>query len=66
MIWWFEVVDMIIIINIDVMLVKWKMSVMEFLEKVGIMMVNFFILKNVKVKVVCFLILEVICKVLEC
>lgn len=57
---------MVIIINIDVMLVKRKMSVIEFLEKVGIIMVNFFILKNGKVKVVCFLILEVICKVLEC
>lgn len=43
---------MVIIINIDVMFVKRKMSVIEFLERVGIMMVNFLILKNGKVKVI--------------
>lgn len=42
------------------------MSVIELSEKVGIMMVNIFILKIGKVKVICFFIFEKICEVLEC
>ena len=56
---------MTIIINIDVMLAKRKMSVTE-LEKVGITMANLSILKNGKAKAVRFSTLEAICKALEC
>ncbi|MFZ7758964.1 helix-turn-helix domain-containing protein [Bacillus thuringiensis] len=57
---------MAIIINIDVMLAKRKMSVTELSEKVGITMANLSILKNGKVKAVRFSTLEAICKALEC
>jgi len=55
-----------IIINIDVMLAKRKMSVTELSEKVGITMANLSILKNGKAKAVRFSTLEAICKALEC
>ncbi|MFT9498231.1 helix-turn-helix domain-containing protein [Anaerosolibacter sp.] len=57
---------MAIIINIDVMLAKRKMSVTEFSEKVGITMANISILKNGKAKAIRFSTLEAICKALEC
>ena len=57
---------MAIIINIDVMLAKRKMSVTELTEKVGITMANLSILKNGKAKAVRFSTLESICKALEC
>ena len=57
---------MAIIINIDVMLVKRKMSVTELTEKVGITMANISVLKNGKAKAVRFGTLEAICKALEC
>ncbi len=57
---------MTIIINIDVMLAKRKMSVTELAEKVGITMANISVLKNGKAKAVRFSTLEAICKVLEC
>ncbi|MED2031779.1 helix-turn-helix transcriptional regulator [Bacillus thuringiensis] len=57
---------MTIIINIDVMLAKRKMSVTELSEKVEITMANLSILKNGKAKAVRFLTLEAICKALEC
>jgi len=57
---------MAIIINIDVMLVKRKMSVTELTEKVGITMANLSILKNGKAKAVRFSTLEAICKALDC
>ena len=57
---------MAIIINIDVMLAKRKMSVTELSEKVGITMANLSILKNGKAKAVRFSTLETICKALEC
>ncbi|MEJ9184690.1 helix-turn-helix transcriptional regulator [Bacillus cereus] len=57
---------MTIIINIDVMLAKRKMSVTELSEKVGITMANLSILKNGKAKAVRFSTLEAICKALEC
>ncbi|HFJ9465214.1 TPA: helix-turn-helix domain-containing protein [Bacillus cereus] len=56
---------MAIIINIDVMLAKRKMSVTELSEKVGITMANLSILKNGKAKAVRFSTLEAICKALE-
>ncbi|MGU9542060.1 helix-turn-helix domain-containing protein [Bacillus cereus] len=57
---------MAIIINIDVMLAKRKMSVTELSEKVRITMANLSILKNGKAKAVRFSTLEAICKALEC
>lgn len=57
---------MAIIINIDVMLAKRKMSVTELTEKVGITMANISILKNGKAKAVRFSTLEAICKALDC
>ena len=55
-----------IIINIDVMLAKRKMSVTELAEKVGITMANISILKNGKARAVRLSTLEAICKALHC
>ena len=57
---------MSIIINIDVMLAKRKMSVTELSEKVGITMANLSILKNEKARAIRFSTLEAICKALDC
>jgi putative transcriptional regulator len=57
---------MAIIINIDVMLAKRKMSVTELSEEVGITMANISILKNGKAKALRFSTLEAICKALDC
>jgi len=57
---------MAIIINIDVMLAKRKMSVTELAERVGITMANISVLKNGKVKAVRLSTLEAICKALKC
>ena len=57
---------MAIIINIDVMLAKRKMSVTELTDKVGITMANLSILKNGKAKAIRFSTLEAICKALDC
>jgi putative transcriptional regulator len=57
---------MAIIVNIDVMLAKRKMSVTELSEKVGITMANLSILKNAKAKAVRLSTLEAICKALDC
>ncbi|MFB5251593.1 helix-turn-helix domain-containing protein [Bacillus mycoides] len=57
---------MTIIVNLDVMLVKRKMSVTELSEKLGITMANVSILKNGKAKAIKFSTLEKICEVLEC
>jgi len=57
---------MSIIVNIDVMLAKRKMSVTELTEKVGITMANISILKNGKAKAIRFSTLEAICRALEC
>lgn len=55
-----------IIVNIDVMLAKRKMSVTELTEKVGITMANISILKNGKAKAVRFETLDKICRALDC
>ena len=55
-----------IVINIDVMLAKRKMSVTELANKVDITMANLSILKNNKAKAVRFTTLDAICKALEC
>ena len=57
---------MAIIINIDVMLAKRKMSVTELAEKVGITMATISLLKNGKVKAIRLSTLEGVCKALEC
>ncbi len=55
-----------IIINIDVMLAKRKMSVTELSERVGITMANISILKNGKAKAVKLETLDKICRALSC
>jgi putative transcriptional regulator len=57
---------MAIIINIDVMLAKRKMSVTELAEKVGITLANLSILKNGRARAIRLSTLEAICKALEC
>jgi putative transcriptional regulator len=57
---------MAIIINIDVMLARRKMSVTELADKVGITLANISILKNEKAKAIRFSTLEAICKALKC
>ncbi|AUB52707.1 MULTISPECIES: helix-turn-helix domain-containing protein [Enterococcus] len=57
---------MAIIVNLDVMLAKRKMSVTELSEKVGITMANLSILKTGKAKAIRFTTLDKICEVLNC
>jgi putative transcriptional regulator len=57
---------MAIIINIDIMLAKRKMSVTELAEKVGITIANISILKNGKAKAIRLSTLEGICRALQC
>lgn len=57
---------MAIVINLDVMLAKRKMSVTELSEKVGITMANISILKNGKAKAIRIETLNKICEVLAC
>lgn len=57
---------MAIIIHIDVMLAKRKMSVTRLAEEVGITMANLSILKNGKAKAIRLSTLEAICKALDC
>ena len=55
-----------IIINLDVMMAKRKMSLNELSEKVGITLANLSILKNNKAKAVRFSTLDAICRALDC
>lgn len=55
-----------IVLNIDVMLAKRKMSVTELAERVGITLANMSILKTGKAKGVKFATLNAICKALDC
>ena len=55
-----------IIINIDVMLAKRKMSVTELSSRVGITMANISILKNGKARAIRVETLDKICKALDC
>ena len=57
---------MSIIINIDVMLAKRKLSVTELSERVGITMANISVLKNGKAKAIKIRTLNSICKALHC
>ena len=55
-----------IVINIDVMLARRKMSVTELSSRVGITMANISILKNGKVKAIKISTLNEICRALDC
>lgn len=55
-----------IIINIDVMLAKRKMSVTELAEKVGITLPNMSVLKNGKAKAIKISTLAKLCQALDC
>ena len=55
-----------IVINLDVMMAKRKMSLNELSEKVGIPLANLSILKTGKAKAIRFSTLEAICKALDC
>lgn len=57
---------MALIINLDVMLAKRKMSVTELSNQVGITMANLSILKNGKAKAIRLSTLEAICRALDC
>ena len=55
-----------IVINVDVMLAKRKMSVTELTERVGLTMANVSLIKNGKVKAIKLSTLEKICEALDC
>lgn len=55
-----------IIINLDVMMAKRKMSLGELSDKVGITLANLSILKNNKAKAIRFSTLDGICRALDC
>lgn len=55
-----------IVVNVDVMLAKRKMSMTELAKEVGVTMANLSVLKNNKAKAVRFSTLEKICEVLDC
>ncbi|MBL0050209.1 MAG: helix-turn-helix transcriptional regulator [Bacteroidetes bacterium] len=57
---------MAIIVNLDVMMAKRKMSLNELSEKVGLTLSNLSILKTGKAKAIRFSTLEAICKILDC
>ncbi|MBR4035128.1 MAG: helix-turn-helix transcriptional regulator [Oscillospiraceae bacterium] len=57
---------MAIIVNIDVMMAKRKISAGELADKIGITPANLSILKNNKAKAIRFSTLEALCKALEC
>ena len=55
-----------IIVNLDVMMAKRKMSLNELSEKTGLTTTNLSILKTNKAKAIRFSTLELICKALDC
>ncbi len=55
-----------IIINLDVMMAKRKISLNELSERVGITLANLSILKNNRAKAIRFSTLDAICNALEC
>lgn len=57
---------MAIIVNLDVMLAKRKMSSLELANKIGITQANLSIFKTGKAKAIRFSTLEAICKELDC
>ena len=57
---------MAIIVNLDVMLAKRKMTSLELANKIGITQANLSILKTGKAKAIRFSTLEAICRELDC
>lgn len=57
---------MAIIVNLDVMMAKRKVSLNELSEKVGLTLANLSVLKTGKAKAVRFSTLDAICKALDC
>ena len=57
---------MAIIVNLDVMMAKRKMSLNELSEKVGLTLANLSVLKTGQAKAVRFSTLDAICKALDC
>lgn len=57
---------MAIVVNLDVMLAKRKMSSLELANKIGITQANLSILKTGKAKAIRFSTLDTICKELDC
>jgi len=57
---------MAIIVNLDVMMAKRKMSLNELSDKVGLTLSNLSILKTGKAKAIRFSTLDAICKTLDC
>lgn len=57
---------MSIVVNIDVMLAKRKMSVTSLADAIGISLTNLSLLKTGKVKGVRFVTLDAICRALDC
>jgi putative transcriptional regulator len=55
-----------IVVDIDVLLAKRRMSVAEFAEAVGITPANVAVLKNGRAKAVRFSTLDAVCRVLDC
>lgn len=55
-----------IVVNLDVMMAKRKMSATELAQRVGITPANLSILKNNKAKAIRFSTLEALCRALEC
>ena len=55
-----------IVINLDLMLVKRKMSLTELSERVGVTIANLSILKQSKARAIRFSTLEAICRALDC
>lgn len=55
-----------ILINLDVIMAKRKMSLNELSDKVGITLANLSVLKNNKAKAIRFSTLDAICKALDC
>ena len=61
-----KVILCMIIVNVDVMMARRKMSSTELAEKIGITPANLSILKTGKAKAVRFTTLDALCRVLEC
>ena len=59
-------VNMPIIVNLDVMMAKRKIGLMELAEKIDITPANLSILKNNKAKAIRFSTLEALCEALDC
>lgn len=55
-----------IVINLDVMMARRKMSLNELSDKVGITLANLSVLKNNKAKAIRFSTLDAVCRALDC